>query len=90
MRWLGEPLSYFRTPSTLPVETSQWFEEREAARFSLYRWHEYLELSAQERAGVIAYYRTYNKLHALIDDYMAKQAEVRAKQATAGKGRGRR
>lgn len=78
VRWLDEPLSTFRTPGSVPVTTSDWFEQREAARFSLYTWTEYQQLPANERAGVVAYYRVYNKLNALIDRWQSQQSELRA------------
>lgn len=89
VRWFDEPLSTFRTPNTLPVTTSKWYEQREAARFSLYTWTEYQQLPADERAAVIAYYRVHNKLTALIDNHQAQQAELESKRHASKMGRKR-
>lgn len=72
----------------LPVTTGSWYEEREAARFSLYRWDEYRDLSASDKAGVIAYYRIHNKLQALIDQYSEQQTKLAAARKTAPKSKG--
>lgn len=87
VRWLDEPLDVFRTPNQLPVTTSSWFEQREAARFSLYRWDEFEKLSGEEQSAVVAYYRAYNKLNALIDQWQSQQAEIRSKQKANRPGR---
>lgn len=76
---MGEPLAVYRTPGTLPVTIGAWYERREAARFSLYRWHEFLELPPEEQAGVVAYYRTYNKLQALIGQHQEQAMKIAAK-----------
>lgn len=73
---MDEPLSTFRTPGILPVTTGPWYEQREAARFSLYRWNEYIALPAEEQAGVVAYYRVYNKLQALIGQHQEHQMQI--------------
>lgn len=86
VRWLEEPLDVFRIPNRLPVTTSDWFEQREAARFSLYTWDAFQSLSAGDRAGVVAYYRVYNKLNALIDQHQSQQAKLESQKHT-GKGK---
>lgn len=78
---MGEPIATFRTPGVLPVTTGKWYELREAARFSLYRWDEFLALSAEDQAGVVAYYRTYNKLQALIGQHQEHQMKINAAKA---------
>lgn len=89
VRWLGEPLSAYRTPSTLPVSTSSWYEMREAARFGLYNWAQFEQLDADGQAGVIAHYRVHNKLESMINQHQSQQMEVQSK-AKAAKGKGRR
>lgn len=81
VRWLDEPLDVFRTPNPLPVTTGSWFEQREAARFSLYKWDEYERLSGTEQSAIVAYYRLYNKLNALIDQWQSQQVELKARRA---------
>lgn len=86
VRWLDEPVDTFRVPNPLPVTTSTWFELREAARFSLYKWDEFLQLSDGEQAGIVAYYRVHNKLNALIDQWQEQQSRLHTQRA-AGKSR---
>lgn len=73
---MDEPLSTYKTPGVLPVTTGKWYEMREAARFSLYRWDEFLALPSEEQAGVVAYYRVYNKLQALIGQHQEQQMKI--------------
>lgn len=68
------------------MTTGAWYELREAARFGLYNWAQFEQLSSMEQAGVVAHYRTHNKLHALIDQYQTQHMESAAK-SKAGKSR---
>lgn len=56
------------------------YEEREAARFGLYRWTDWIRLSLKERVQGIAHYR----MHALIElhsgDAHAEHAERESQQ----------
>lgn len=90
MRWLDEPLSTYRTPNTLPVATSSWYEMREAARFGLYNWAQFEQLSASDQAGVVAHYRVHNKLQALIDQHQSQQLDMESQKARSKAGKGRR
>ena len=60
------------------------YEEREAARFGLYRWVDWVRLPLQERVQGIAHYR----MHALIDlhsgDAHAEHAEREAAKHRRG------
>ncbi len=56
-----------------------WYERREAARFALYRWDEYMRLSGDDQSAVIAHYRMHNRIEAIVADYQEQQSKRRVK-----------
>lgn len=73
--WLDEPIESFRVDAQqLPLGIGVWFERREAARFALYKWHEFLELPDGEQAGIIAHYRMHNRIESMANDYLNKKS----------------
>lgn len=56
-----EPLCNFLIPE---------YEAREAARFNLYKWSEWIELDGMDRARCVAYYR----IHLSIEEHISHEA----------------
>ncbi len=44
------------------------FEERQAARFGLLSWSEYLKLTGLERSETVAHYRLHMKAQAVVEE----------------------
>lgn len=57
------------------------FEEREAARFGHYNWTAWRQLSNEERAFVVAHYRTYHLVELHQNDAQSKELDRRQKNA---------
>jgi hypothetical protein len=55
------------------------YECREAARFALYNWTEWQDLSVYERAAVIAHYRESNRMEANLSDASEKASKNKSK-----------
>lgn len=56
------------------------YDQREAARFSLYSWTQYLALPRSEQIGVIAYYRAHRLVEAHTHAAVEAAAAARARR----------
>lgn len=62
-------------------------EMREAARFALVPWHEFVTLSEDDQGGIIAHYRTITLLKAVETHATIEEHKVKAQAHGAPKGR---
>lgn len=59
------------------IETSAEFEYREAARFALLTWGQYLNLPSYEKAAVVAQYRVRNLIDAAVSEKARRDSKRR-------------
>ena len=65
-------------PGLIPV-----YIEREAARFALYNWSDWIELDPMERAACVAHYRLSKMVDMHVEDAIARKI----KSNTGNQGR---
>jgi hypothetical protein len=53
---------------------------REAARWALYTWQQFCDLSDDEQAAVVAHYETIRKIEAIESNEQNKEAKRAAKK----------
>ena len=61
-------------------------EEREAARFSGYKWSEWRELARQDRVDCLAYFRLSRAIEMNVHDAQRRDSELRARRQQAQAG----
>lgn len=69
----GFPVKEWRSSGDR-VEVAVQFDYREAARFALLKWEEFMALPSHERSATVAQYRTRHR----IDAALAEKARRRA------------
>jgi hypothetical protein len=58
---------------------SAHYEAREAARFALLRWSEFAALDGDEQSEIVAHYRVYHQMEAVIQKVEADKLKNRPK-----------
>lgn len=54
------------------------YVEREAARFTLYNWSEWIDLDPMERAACVAHYRLHDMIEMHIQDAISREVKKRS------------
>jgi hypothetical protein len=71
------------TYGTLLTGAVPEYEEREAARFGLYRWRQWCRLGYWERVNGLVHYRLHRLIELHENDVLAEHADREAKKGSA-------
>lgn len=60
------------------------YMEREAARFALYNWSDWIELDPMERAACVAHYRISKMVDMHVEDAIGRKMKADAQKGNRG------